>query len=1127
MTTKIKVALYSVDPPGLTTFKTFDPESFSLISTINDALIYIDTEGAVQPGLATAWRRVSPLEMEFDLRRGVRFHNDEPFDADSVVATFQAHLGPTPSASAKGILSAIAGVTKVDAFTVRLHTKFPDAMLLRRLFLSSIYPRSVLEEQGRDALEEQPIGTGAYRLVSYERGKQLVLVRNREHWANSAVIDCIELPILRQKEWVDRLGRGEIDVALGLDSHDRVRASRIPNISVASRTAAISQWFLLSNRGPLADVRVRKALNHAISRRLLTDVSEHGFGTPARSIATEGQEGYTECAPYRYSPELARTLLDQAGWSKGFKLTGLVSESSTPLYFAVREFLSRIGVELEAEIVPRAEWLKRIVGGHMSGQPYTGDFAVAMIDNPILHSLFHHYIFLYSHGPFALMHDPDYDRAFLDAATSFEDSAAALAQTKLEHYARDNAFVLFTVHADVHAAFRPGITCELPRSGHFQGAALMTLRAQRELEQGRTIAQEKVAHRDDRLLLEATSHTGAFYLRPGACFEEPVRERIWQNIQITENRWRLQNEPMLRELVNAAEVRANLASVLDSTERVAIAGYSLEGRQLFVNKGYGALLGPSQHSVFDHLGTRWEAIRAQVDQAGSWVGPVHLPHNETSGTPRGLYLSVTYARDDEGAAKGYTFVLSDFSGEEERIRHAAIRTILDNVPYGLFMCDPQGRVLPGYSDACTRYFVDPERGVEGRELCELLAMNERDCDSFRAAYMQLFEDVLPAEVSLGNLPERITAGARSFALSSSIVRDKVGGLTAVLFTLLDITKLIEAEAEVESLRGAAHVARFRARFAEFALGLHERLQALASAEPVAQQAARLTLHTAKGVFGQFSLRALARQIHEIEDHRVISADDLRAVDAALQALVERHKPLWNISLKRGDELYTVSATSLRVFEERIGRAATLDEAKDLLAEGLRMLRRKPVSDWVGPLAEGAEQQARDRNKQVQLELTGAELLWPAELAPIFEVLPHLIRNSIDHGIEPQGQRRDKPETATIRVGFSANDNALQIRVQDDGQGIATERVVQRAVELGLMSAEAAAELDPAKQLDLIFAAGVSTAAEVSETSGRGIGMAAVRDVVAALGGKLSLASERGRGTLFNIELPQPRSRIAS
>lgn len=1109
---KIKVALYSVDPPGLTTFRTFDPESFSLISTINDALIYIDTEGAVQPGLATAWRRISPLEMEFDLRRGVRFHNGELFDADSVVSTFQAHLGPTPSASAKGILSVISGASKVDDYTVRLHTKFPDAMLLRRLFLSSIYPHSVLTEQGREALDEQPIGTGAYRLVGYERGKHLMLIRNREHWAQQAEIDCIELPILRQKEWVDRLARGEIDAALGIDSHDRVRASRLPNLHVASRKAAISQWFLLNNHGPLADVRVRRALNHAINRRLLADLTEHGFAAPARSIATEGQQGYTECAPYRYSPDLARKLLEQAGWSSGFKLSGLVSESSTPLYFAVREFVSRIGIELDAEIVPRAEWMKRVVGGHLQGQPYRGDFAVASIDNPILHTLFHHFIFLYSHGPFALMHDADYDRAFLDAATSFEDSAAAHAQAKLEHYAHDNAFVLFTVHTHVHAAFRPGISCELPRSGHFQGAALMTLRAHGEPLERRTIHAEKITNKDDRTLLEATSHTGAFYLRPDAAFDEPVRERIWQNIQITENRWRLQNEPMLRELVSATEARANLATVLDSTDRVAIAGYSLEGKQLFLNKGYQVLLGATEHSVFEHLGARWDAIRMQVDQTGSWVGPVRLQHAR-SGV---LYLSVTHARDAEGVATGFTFVLSDFTGEEERIRHAAIRSILDNVPYGLFMCDEHGRVLPGYSDACSRYFVHPEQGIQGRELCELLAMSPRDADHFRAAYAQLFQS------GLGHLPDRIAANGRTFTLSTSIVRDSERPVSALLITLLDISALIEAENEVESLRGAAQVVRHRAHFAQFALGLHQRLN-----QPLSQTEARVTLHTAKGVFAQFSLRPLAQQIHAIEDKAEIAPEDLRAVDAALTALVERNKLLWNITLETKDEKYTVSAAGLRAFEERIARAQSLDEAKAVLAEGLQALRRKPVSEWLGPLEESCQRQARDRDKHVRLELSGGDLLWPSELAPIFEVLPQLIRNSIDHGIEPAGERTHKPEIATIQIAFSANDNALHIQVQDDGQGIPTEQLLQCALELGVISPEAATKLSTTEQLELIFNAGISTARERSETSGRGVGMAAVREAVAALGGSLNVQSQPGQGTQFDIDLPKPRPRLAS
>lgn len=1117
----MKVALYSVDPPGLTTFRAFDPESFSLISLINDALIYIDTEGAVQPALALSWRRVSPLELELQLRRDVRFHNGEPFDADAVVATFRAHREPSPSASARGILGVIAGATRVDDFCVRVQTSFPDAMLLRRLFLSSIYPRAVLEQQGRDALAAHPIGTGPYRFESYEPGKELVLTRNPAHWAGRAQVDVLRFPILRQKEWVDRLARGELDAALGIDSHDRMRASRLPELSVASRRAAISQWCLLANRGPLADVRVRRALNHAIHRRLLADVTEHGFGAPQRSIATEGQQGYTDCEPYRYSPELARSLLEQAGHGQGFALRGLVSETSTAVYFAVREFLLRIGVSLEAEIVPRGQWLQRIVGGHMQGTPYDGDFAISMFDNPILHTLFHHFIFLYSHGPFSLLHDADYDREFLKTATTFEESEAREAQARLERHARDNALVLFTVQADVHAAFRAGFSCELPSSGHFQMAALTSLRASPGAAPARNLPASEPGDSDASVLLEGTSHAGVFFLRPDAAFERAINRRIWDNIQTTESRWRLQNEPLLRELVAQVEARTNLANVLGSTERVAIVGYSEQGRRLFVNRGYAALLGDSGCSVFEHLGAQWPIIRARVDAARAWLGPVHLTGaDRPAGAPDHLYLSVTHAVDEEGMAMGYTFVFSDFSGEEERIRHAAIRSILDNVPYGLFMCDRQCRVLAGYSAACTRFFVGADAGIQGRSLPDLLGMDERTGGHFTVCYEQVIEDFFPEDVSLGNLPERIEVGSHTYALSGSVVRADDQSVSAVLFTLLDITPLIAAEREIEALRGALQVLRYRESFAGYVARLHAQLEGLARDPAPSQHAMRLLLHTAKGELGQFQLHGLARQIHELENKEQLAVSDLHAISDGLRHLLEHNQPLWGIRLGQSDEHITTTVSALTRLEARVGQATSLEEARRVLAQELAGMRQHLVSELVGPLAESCQQHAERLSKQVRFELAGAELRWPAQLAPVFEVLPHLIRNSVDHGIEPPEERGDKAPVATIRMSIGANDNGLHITVRDDGRGIATERVVRRAIELGALSAEQAAALSPAQQAQLIFVEGLSTADQLTRTAGRGVGMAAVKETVEALGGRLTVDSELGRGTEFRIDFPR-------
>lgn len=1116
----VKVALFSVDPAGLTTFHSFDPESFSIVSMIHDALVYIDTDGDVQPGLATSWRRVSPLEMEFTLREGVSFHNGEAFDADSVVETFRAHRLPTPSATGRGVLSPIVDVERVGAFTVRIRTAFPDAMLVRRLFCSSISPRGVLTTQGRDALAAHPIGTGPYRFVAYERGREIVLARNPGHWSGRATVDRLRFPIVRQKEWVDRLHRGEVDVALNIDSHDRVRAARDPGIVTASRQAAITQWFLLANRGPLANPRVRQALNHAINRRLLVDATAHGYGSPQRSVATSGQEGYTECAPYRYSPDLARRLLAEAGHASGLRLSGLVCETSTALYFMVREFLARVGVALSAEIVPRGAWIARVVGGNLHGEPYGGDFAVAQVDNPILHTLFHHFIFLFSHGPFALLRDARYDAEFLRASAALDPDARDEALGRIERYVRDEALVLFTIHEDVHAAWREGYSCELPRSGHFQMAALTTLRVDDRAEPSRTIAPLCGGDPDDVVLLDGTSHVGTFFLRPGATLAAPAKQRLWENLVTAEARWRLESEPMMRELVSQSEVRSNLGNVLSSTERVALAGYSAEGRRLYVNRGYAMLLGDAERSPAEHLGARWREIRAQVDDAGAWIGTVHLT---SDGRPAGatdrLHLSVTRAVDDEGLVMGYAFVLQDFSGEEERIRHQAIRAILDHVPYGLLLCDADGRVRAGYSDACRAFFPSAAHGVEGRLLVELLEMPPRLAAHFAACHVQLFDDVMPESVSAGNLPPTVTVGGRTLSLSGAVVRDASGAVRSTLFTLIDVTDLTDARHEIEQLRGVITVLRHRDRFAEFALALHARLDALAGDldAPDGQAAARRELHTAKGVLGQFGQLDLSREIHRHEDAARITPVALASLAGSLRALLARHEPEWGIRLDAPAPRYEVTESSRAELEARL-RAASPEEAQGVALAWLARLREKTVGELVGPLAEYCASQSERVGKRVRFELLGAEVRCPPQWSGVFGVVPHLVRNCIDHGIEAPHARGDKPVEATVRLEVQANDNGLRICVSDDGCGVARDRVASRALSLGAVTEAELAAMSDAERLDLIFVEGLSTANDVSVTSGRGVGLGAVRAGVEALGGRLSLRSDAGRGTVFDIEL---------
>jgi two-component system chemotaxis sensor kinase CheA len=139
---------------------------------------------------------------------------------------------------------------------------------------------------------------------------------------------------------------------------------------------------------------------------------------------------------------------------------------------------------------------------------------------------------------------------------------------------------------------------------------------------------------------------------------------------------------------------------------------------------------------------------------------------------------------------------------------------------------------------------------------------------------------------------------------------------------------------------------------------------------------------------------------------------------------------------------------------------------------------------------------------------------PARFAPLWSALVHLVRNAIDHGLEPPAARAVIGKgPARLRLEAAHDDTSLVIRVADDGRGIDWDAVAARAARLGLPHG------DPAALEACLFADGLSTRDEVTETSGRGVGMSAVREAVEALEGRIRVATEAGRGTCFEVLVP--------
>jgi len=161
-------------------------------------------------------------------------------------------------------------------------------------------------------------------------------------------------------------------------------------------------------------------------------------------------------------------------------------------------------------------------------------------------------------------------------------------------------------------------------------------------------------------------------------------------------------------------------------------------------------------------------------------------------------------------------------------------------------------------------------------------------------------------------------------------------------------------------------------------------------------------------------------------------------------------------------------------------------------------------------------------KDVELKLVGKDTeLDRTVVEALGDPLVHLIRNSLDHGLEPPADRAaaGKPSTGTLEISARHAGGNVVIEVRDDGRGIDPAKVGRRAVERGLITAETAAALDGRGAAELLFQPGFSTAEVTSDISGRGVGMDAVRTMIRELGGEVTLTSENGQGTMAQIRLP--------
>ena len=334
-----------------------------------DSLVGRDADNRIVPQLAESWKLLDDLTWQFKLRKGVAFHNGEPFNAAAVRFTIERVLDPNQKSPNRANIAEITKVEVLDDSTVNLITKQPYAVLLNRLLDFPILPPRYTAEKGNAAVALRPVGTGPFRFVELVKDDRLVVEAFDRHWRGSPKIRRIVFkPIPEPFTRAAALRNNEVDLVTTLPPNLARELAPVAGIRVHS---VPSTWIIYLGlnafKKPLSDVRVRQALNYATDVNAIIKNVLDGNGRRLEGPFTPQMFGYDATVKgYAHDPARAKRLLAEAGYPDGVEAT---LEAPAGRYQGDKEIAEALGGQwAKAGFKPRvqvAEWgayFKRYLG---------------------------------------------------------------------------------------------------------------------------------------------------------------------------------------------------------------------------------------------------------------------------------------------------------------------------------------------------------------------------------------------------------------------------------------------------------------------------------------------------------------------------------------------------------------------------------------------------------------------------------------------------------------------------------------------------------------------------------------------------------------------------------------------
>ncbi|MGF1658296.1 MAG: ABC transporter substrate-binding protein [Rubrimonas sp.] len=335
-------------------------------ANVFEGLTRFGADGSIVPGLAESWEvSADGLSWTFRLRDGVRFHDGTAFDAEDVVFSFERAQAEDSANAQKALFAPIAAATAVDPLTVRIDLSQPTGALDFNLAWGDAV---IVAPESAASNATDPVGTGPFRFARWARGDRVELTRNEDYWGEPAALDGATFKFVSDPTAAfAAVMAGDIEAFPAFPAPEMLDAlAADPRFRVTIGSTEGETILAMNNaRPPLDDIRMRRAITHAIDRKALIDGAMFGHATPIGSHFAPHHPDYVDLTELsQHDPDLSRRLLEETG------LQGAVlSLKLPPPSYArrggeiVAAQLREVGIETRIETLEWAQWLEQVFRG--------------------------------------------------------------------------------------------------------------------------------------------------------------------------------------------------------------------------------------------------------------------------------------------------------------------------------------------------------------------------------------------------------------------------------------------------------------------------------------------------------------------------------------------------------------------------------------------------------------------------------------------------------------------------------------------------------------------------------------------------------------------------------------------